>query len=208
MQVDAIYFSNANISNKRLRSSVSPSPSERPSKRMSMGPESNVATPSFANSSLPEDFTMNEGSISTETRGRLEDWVTKTGGLKLDSPSTSGFGQLLYTTPLPEGREWTPSVTDTTIITPLPDLRLLNDSLISKAIRTSTEELVDAHMHNTEPSLSTSSDSNEDTSLLWLSSTITTPLPQTPRKSKIKMGRRADCEKCRLGVKGHWMHID
>ncbi|KAA1471294.1 hypothetical protein DENSPDRAFT_929449 [Dentipellis sp. KUC8613] len=28
------------------------------------------------------------------------------------------------------------------------------------------------------------------------------------RKPRFTMGPRADCEKCRLGVKGHWMHVD
>ncbi|KAL0947062.1 hypothetical protein HGRIS_013203 [Hohenbuehelia grisea] len=28
------------------------------------------------------------------------------------------------------------------------------------------------------------------------------------RKPKFTMGPRADCEKCRMGVKGHWMHFD
>ncbi|KAI0928064.1 hypothetical protein AcW2_004197 [Taiwanofungus camphoratus] len=28
------------------------------------------------------------------------------------------------------------------------------------------------------------------------------------RKQKFTMGPRADCEKCRMGVKGHWMHFD
>ncbi|EED81710.1 predicted protein [Postia placenta Mad-698-R] len=30
----------------------------------------------------------------------------------------------------------------------------------------------------------------------------------TSRKQRFTMGPRADCEKCRLGVKGHWMHVD
>jgi len=28
------------------------------------------------------------------------------------------------------------------------------------------------------------------------------------RRQRFTMGPRADCEKCRLGVKGHWMHFD
>jgi len=28
------------------------------------------------------------------------------------------------------------------------------------------------------------------------------------RKQRFTMGPRADCEKCRMGVKGHWMHVD
>lgn len=30
----------------------------------------------------------------------------------------------------------------------------------------------------------------------------------TSRKQRFTMGPRSDCEKCRLGVKGHWMHVD
>lgn len=33
-------------------------------------------------------------------------------------------------------------------------------------------------------------------------------LPQSQRKLRFTMGPRSDCEKCRLGVKGHWMHLD
>lgn len=32
--------------------------------------------------------------------------------------------------------------------------------------------------------------------------------PVTNRKQRFTMGPRFDCEKCRLGVKGHWMHFD
>lgn len=32
--------------------------------------------------------------------------------------------------------------------------------------------------------------------------------PSTHRKQRFTMGPRVDCEKCRLGVKGHWMHFD
>ena len=34
--------------------------------------------------------------------------------------------------------------------------------------------------------------------------------PSTPssRKPRVTMGPRPDCEKCRMGVKGHWMHIE
>jgi hypothetical protein len=28
----------------------------------------------------------------------------------------------------------------------------------------------------------------------------------SPRKQRFTMGPRTDCEKCRLGVKGHWVH--
>lgn len=32
--------------------------------------------------------------------------------------------------------------------------------------------------------------------------------PITSRKQRFTMGPRSDCEKCRMGVKGHWMHFD
>ncbi|KAK7689153.1 hypothetical protein QCA50_007844 [Cerrena zonata] len=35
-----------------------------------------------------------------------------------------------------------------------------------------------------------------------------TPIQSPKRKQKVTMGPRADCEKCRLGVKGHWMHFE
>lgn len=33
-------------------------------------------------------------------------------------------------------------------------------------------------------------------------------LPASVRRQRFTMGPRADCEKCRMGVKGHWMHVD
>ncbi len=36
-------------------------------------------------------------------------------------------------------------------------------------------------------------------------------IPSTPtstRRQRFTMGPRADCEKCRMGVKGHWIHFD
>lgn len=32
--------------------------------------------------------------------------------------------------------------------------------------------------------------------------------PAANRKSRFTMGPRSDCEMCRQGVKGHWMHFD
>lgn len=44
---------------------------------------------------------------------------------------------------------------------------------------------------------------------------MTSPMALSPtnssminRKQRFTMGPRSDCEKCRLGVKGHWMHFD
>jgi len=35
-----------------------------------------------------------------------------------------------------------------------------------------------------------------------------TPIPPSARKQKFTMGPRGDCEKCRMGLKGHWVHVD
>ncbi|KAH7107391.1 hypothetical protein BKA62DRAFT_824902 [Auriculariales sp. MPI-PUGE-AT-0066] len=40
----------------------------------------------------------------------------------------------------------------------------------------------------------------------WPSSPSSVSTPNS--KKRITMGPRADCEKCRVGVKGHWMHFD
>jgi len=39
-------------------------------------------------------------------------------------------------------------------------------------------------------------------------SSTNSPSPVANRKQRFTMGPRSDCEKCRLGVKGHWMHFD
>lgn len=43
---------------------------------------------------------------------------------------------------------------------------------------------------------------------LGQSSQAPAPAPAPKRKQKLTMGPRADCEKCRLGIKGHWMHLE
>ncbi|PPQ70289.1 hypothetical protein CVT24_000852 [Panaeolus cyanescens] len=37
---------------------------------------------------------------------------------------------------------------------------------------------------------------------------ISSPAPSTPSKKRLIMGPKAGCEKCRLGVKGHYMHYE
>lgn len=219
MQVDALFIQNSNISSKRSRSSMSPSPLERQPKRMSMGLESNSATPSYAHRTLPEDVAMNE-DLSTENRGRSEDWVARTGGLRLNSPSLSTYSnQWLHTTPIPECKECNLSTNTDTILAHSTNT-LLNNNLVSESLydrygsaahQKVVDIDIDLHMDIASSLLTSSKESIGNvpsSSGLWLSAALTTPLPQSPRKSKLKMGRRADCDKCRLGVKGHWIHID
>lgn len=37
---------------------------------------------------------------------------------------------------------------------------------------------------------------------------LSSPKLPTPKKQRFMMGPRADCEKCRLGVKGHFVHLE
>lgn len=59
--------------------------------------------------------------------------------------------------------------------------------------------------HQTIHSHTLSSDQSSPMSPMAISPAIS---PTTNRKPRLTMGPRSDCEKCRLGVKGHWMHFD
>lgn len=60
----------------------------------------------------------------------------------------------------------------------------------------------------------TAHDHASDQGGMHSSGTPTSPMSISPssassnRKQRFTMGPRSDCEKCRLGVKGHWMHFD
>lgn len=59
----------------------------------------------------------------------------------------------------------------------------------------------------TSPEIASSQSSNSSDQMQD-SQTLMPVAPTTPsRKQKFTMGPRNDCLKCRMGVKGHWMHI-
>jgi len=53
-------------------------------------------------------------------------------------------------------------------------------------------------------------DENRDSSAMSISPTTSYATLGSPasKKQRFMMGPRANCEKCRLGVKGHWVHLD
>jgi len=60
-----------------------------------------------------------------------------------------------------------------------------------------------ARTHSIDSTMSVSTPSASQTVPVFAS-----PSCSGVRKAKFTMGPRGDCEKCRLGVKGHWMHFD
>ncbi|KAF8582079.1 hypothetical protein K439DRAFT_1635630, partial [Ramaria rubella] len=251
------------IIHKRPRSPASPSPLERPSKRLSR--DSVGRSPSEL--SLPGYFSPHAGirpgnaqvtlSFAAVERRTSEDWVAKTSGLKLNSP-LCGFGQG-RTVPLPRSenagmdpispmnsvnqthetmmtdepslpnivghwsslstpnhctvapyRNW--DISDTphspfltslpsTEHPPVPPTTLPHHSDIRIHIQPATpsnhQRRSSAAPRHSQPSPMSISPAN---CAIWS--------PNSPaRKPRVTMGPRPDCEKCRMGVKGHWMHI-
>jgi len=72
-----------------------------------------------------------------------------------------------------------------------------SDSLVGNGVQN-----VEFTQPTTRPSSPTAMSISQTSS--WNANMIST----TSRKQRFTMGPRADCEKCLLGVKGHWMHFD
>lgn len=61
------------------------------------------------------------------------------------------------------------------------------------------------HVADTHAHLPNSTSQSSSMSPMAISPAVS---PSSNRKQRFTMGPRSDCEKCKLGVKGHWMHID
>jgi len=223
MQANAS-FSQA-VGQKRGRS---PSPAlsdEKPTKRIYIGPDSAGSTPPpvlgqqpCLHFNAPNNNGLFERSIS-------DDWVTKTGGLKLDSPLTT-IGQRLSTSL--SGPLYGNTADDLndmsnhheTMITDSPKWNPQHHKENNQAFTSPHHESpsfpmdVSPRMHEpTTPTNCRHKQFTEDHSPMSLTPSHSgtwspSMASQLPRKPRITMGPRTDCEKCRLGIKGHWMHLN
>ncbi|KAH9932150.1 hypothetical protein B0H21DRAFT_93835 [Amylocystis lapponica] len=212
---------------KRPRSPTSPTPLDRPSKRLSLGlgNANNICMPNALTPPL---------SLATSAYAPVpEDWVVQTRGLRIASPhiaqgqgeglarvqeveverrsdcmdtamQTDGDVPMAVASPPRVHRSAgvaQPAVSPFIRMPEVPFPASIQLPEIQSQIATphlpapdfeSATPPVDTMCHVTAASASASTAQGQSQA----------------RKPRVTMGPRADCEKCRMGVKGHWMHFD
>ncbi|KAE9400752.1 hypothetical protein BT96DRAFT_634670 [Gymnopus androsaceus JB14] len=202
---------------KRARSPDETNSPSRPAKRLTL---STASPPVF----------LRDSSSAGSSRQTSEDWVQQAGTLTIDSPlltsaQTPPFEDCIMVTdqsPAPASQpvelygrpqlaplQTSFSRTVETHPIPKPHIPLAatpSYQHLAPAINVlppTPDVLFPLGFSNaTRPS--TPSDSPMSISSSPSSANITSP----SRKQRFTMGPRADCEKCRLGIKGHWVHLD
>ncbi|KAJ7273571.1 hypothetical protein B0H12DRAFT_1090058 [Mycena haematopus] len=217
------------VSAKRARSPDSPS--ERPAKRLSL-----AIGGALSNTEKPLHHFGARSSAST-SRHSSEDWVQQAGGLSIDSPlftstsspatevaSPADEGMLVDAEDdlstiarrpyLPPLRTQTDTIMQTSHLNPRPSGSSYSTttpptgsgSLFLPAINIlpATPDLLSC----TRPATPVQPD-RDNSSAMSISPTNSYAVLGSPAsKKRFMMGPRANCEKCRLGVKGHWAHLD
>ncbi|KAI0736668.1 hypothetical protein C8Q72DRAFT_801061 [Fomitopsis betulina] len=169
---------------KRARSPTSPDPNQRRLKRPSLGPNACLPMP------------------PTRTRYGSEDWVKQTRTLSIDAPLAvqgAAFIGAQGVATIPGAVRGGDQMMDTA---------MFDEDVAMTSSPPRPRVGIDAH---SEPSMPL-----QEPTLIGPvppsapDASITSPNPQqsAPRRQKFTMGPRSDCEKCRLGVKGHWAHYD
>ncbi|KAJ7083834.1 hypothetical protein C8R43DRAFT_1052016 [Mycena crocata] len=221
------------VSTKRARSPDSPS--ERPTKRLSLA--FNGSRPSAENNL---HYLSSRSSAST-SRHSSEDWVQQAGGLSIDSPLFPSMSATVPQVFPPHDGMLVDSEEDFSRISrrpQLPPLQTESNAYMQADFSSSpicTEEQpshpVSGSSYNTTqttpltgpiflpainilpatPDLLSatrpSTPVRDNSSAMSISPTASLGSP-TGKKQRFMMGPRANCEKCRLGVKGHWVHLD
>ncbi|KZT11203.1 uncharacterized protein LAESUDRAFT_670928 [Laetiporus sulphureus 93-53] len=201
-------------STKRARSPVSPSAYDRPAKRPLVGDDVSIAIPIARYPHVSED------------------WVAQTRGLRIASPMLPpGHGPLRSsveedsrTVARVDGgglQDFPLADEDVAMACSPPRLRHGIDALSEPPRPTSVSSCqpeLPPHSITPTPVIAPSFHPHASS----ISAALAAPSHLAPshhcqdpreaahmaRKQKFTMGPRADCEKCRLGVKGHWMHFD
>ncbi|KAJ6547417.1 hypothetical protein B0H19DRAFT_1165520 [Mycena capillaripes] len=211
------------VSAKRARSPDSPS--ERPAKRLSLaiGGQLNSSENTF------HYLNLSARSSASTSRHSSEDWVQQAGGLSIDSPL---FPSMSATVP-----EFASTADEGMLVDAEEDLSTMSRRPYLPPLRTESDALMQAGFPSSEPTHAQRQQVDLPSRSRY-NTTETTPapgslflpainiLPATPdllsrtrpstpvhdssasKKQRFMMGPRADCEKCRLGVKGHWVHLD
>ncbi|KAJ7582855.1 hypothetical protein C8J56DRAFT_831822 [Mycena floridula] len=198
MEIDVLsprsYIRMRNISNSKRARSPDDGPMERPTKRLVLAFGS--ATQSRRNS-----------SSASSSRHTSEDWVQQAGGLTIDSP--------LSTTPKPFfPDEDVPMDLDASDEPERPPLPLLQTSFnAQQLVHSQLQQLLpDINVLPPTPEIeitaatrpSTPCDSPGPMNISPTGSFLASP---SRGRQRFTMGPRPDCEKCRLGLKGHYMHF-
>ncbi|KAJ6455721.1 hypothetical protein C8R45DRAFT_845290 [Mycena sanguinolenta] len=216
-----VFRTTRSVSAKRARSPDSPS--ERPAKRLSLATE-NITENTF-------HYFGSRSSAST-SRHSSEDWVQQAGGLSIDSPLFTSTNSPVPETasPADEGMlvDMEEDSTTNTRRPYLPPLRTQTDAIMHMPhlnprpsgttpptaagslflpainILPATPDL----LSRTRPATPVHAD-RDSSSAMSISPTNSYAVLGSPAsKKRFMMGPKANCEKCRLGVKGHWAHLD
>jgi len=226
MHSPSVSFTMSCRSNQMKRSRSPDSPNERPMKRLSLAVVNDYSHPMSSPIRFATGFFQAQ---STMTLSSEDTWVSQAcgHGWRIESSAISQ-PQNQYSVPSREDdmvmdcdsfpKHPTPRTCQTNcihtinpratqqLLTPPPDYISASPSA-STAHRSSQINI----QQSTVPTRTHSIDSIMPVPTPSASQTI--PIPASPtgsgvRKVKFTMGPRGDCEKCRLGVKGHWMHFD
>ncbi|KAG9226431.1 hypothetical protein CCMSSC00406_0003310 [Pleurotus cornucopiae] len=195
MQMEVEFPPSLNFSNKRSRSS-SPAPHERPTKRLFLNHAESEAFNGFDHTP-PMSLS---GSSRNGSRQPSEDWVRQANDLRIDSP--------LMTDPMNEALQGTIveryPITDEDV---MMDVAMISSQQMKEddeppSIPTSASVILPP------PFLAETPLAQQDSSLLAVPSVPRFQPQGDPKpRPRMTMGPRAGCEKCQLGVKGHWMHL-
>ncbi|KAJ7172622.1 hypothetical protein C8R46DRAFT_1086633 [Mycena filopes] len=216
------------VSAKRARSPDSPS--ERPTKRLSLA----IGHPLSSENAFHHHFGAR--SSANTSRHSSEDWVQQAGGLSIDSPlfpSTT----LTVSEPPPVADEGMLVDADEDLSALsrrpyLPPLRTQTDAFMQHGIHAQRQRPSDSSYHKetttgslflpainilpatpdllsrTRPSTPVQYD-RDNSSAMSISPTTSYAVLGSPasKRQRFMMGPKLDCDKCRAGVKGHSVHF-
>ncbi|KAJ3726055.1 hypothetical protein C8R42DRAFT_659828, partial [Lentinula raphanica] len=200
-------------STKRARSPDETNSPSRPSKRLTLATE-NEYHPS-------RPIHLHTPSSAGSSRQPSEDWVQQAGSLTIDSPlcpaaaGTSPFVDHAMSTDQETQNPFGTAPLPTTYSRPqLPPLQTSfsrpSDVRTTFHLAPSINVLPPTPDMNTPigfPSATRSFTPIHDSPMSISNSPSSASVVSPSRKHRFAMGPRSDCEKCRLGVKGHYIHI-
>jgi len=222
---------------KRGRSPPSPTPVDRPSKRQTYAtdvvtsPVPRHAFPGPAPTLAPLAIPPGPAHDAAYSAYVSEDWVAQTRGLRIDSPHLAQGHEVRFG-PVPQASgnaaagqvhlDVSMADGDVTMASASPPRRPSEISTLGYRPNVRPMQPLPAqHTIQQTPSFQTSAHANHSQQQLQIPAIqvhAATPspvhrdpsasLPASVRRQRFTMGPRADCEKCRMGVKGHWMHVD
>ncbi|GJE98123.1 hypothetical protein PsYK624_143450 [Phanerochaete sordida] len=217
---------------KRARSPPSPSPYERPAKRQSMAaavtaapfPQTVLPPPAMQDRQVSEDWvtrtrTLSIGKEHADHEMRLAPLLEMVASasqdetMNMDNDVTMQFSQSPSRSP--------PALPPIPSMPAYPSFSSLSSHQLSTSVVPSSSSSAFSHPMSSSPSPHTSHDTPFSSpnippqvhapsqySIMHSPQIQVPSAPAPTRKQRFTMGPRADCEKCRLGVPGHWVHYD